>query len=198
MAATELAVALSLIIIALAIWVVRQHGEAARHVPLVAGPCGVLAPAACGLIACYLLASPVSRSGLLSASAVFGASPVATQTATALLSSAPTPPSVWMTPMPVPTPEFVPYWVRNHLRTQMWSGRAGQPGVISFGRTSGQFCVFKVMRPQDNSRLYVLNPYDKNYFWIDANAIGPVREPPEHRAGARPTGENCTDAIFDE
>ena len=37
--------------------------------------------------------------------------------------------------------------------------------------TSQQFCSFQVARPQDNSRLYVLNPYSKDYFWIDADAV---------------------------
>ena len=79
------------------------------------------------------------------------------------------------TPVPTATPvPFAPYWVKNHRPTEMWSGPAGQPGVISFGTTSGQFCSFQVMEPQSGSRLHVLNPYSRDYFWIDADAVGPV------------------------
>ena len=56
----------------------------------------------------------------------------------------------------------------------MWSGSSGQEGVISFGMTSQQFCSFQVTKPQEGARLYVLNPYSKDYFWIDADAVGPV------------------------
>jgi hypothetical protein len=78
----------------------------------------------------------------------------------------------------------------------MWSGPADQPGVISFGRTSGQFCVFQV-RDQIGDRLYVFNPYSENYFWIDKEAVGPV-EAPEVRVGsAKPANQNCADAVFD-
>jgi hypothetical protein len=98
----------------------------------------------------------------------------------------------------VPTPEFTSYWVRNHRRTQMWSGRAGPPGVVSFGVTSAQFCIFEVVRPQDNSRLYVLNPYDQNYFWIDATDVGPVGEPPAKKPGPKPAGQNCADALYED
>ena len=61
-----------------------------------------------------------------------------------------------------------------------------------------QFCVFEVVHPRDGSRLYVLNPYDDNDFWIDANAVGPVPGAPERRNGSKPKDQNCTDAIFEE
>ena len=48
------------------------------------------------------------------------------------------------TPFPTPTPApFTAYWVKNFRTTEMWSGQAGQPGVISFGTTSAQFCSFQ-------------------------------------------------------
>ncbi len=81
-------------------------------------------------------------------------------------------------------PSFVPFWVKNHRPTEMWSGQAGQVGVISFGTTSSQFCSFQVVEPQNGPRLYVLNPYSKNYFWIDADAVGPISEPPRRASGA--------------
>src|SRR5690349_14900031 len=57
-------------------------------------------------------------------------------------------------------------WLRNHVRASMWSGPSGQPGVISFGETSAQSCVFEE-RGEHGDRLYVFNPYSQNYFWID-------------------------------
>jgi hypothetical protein len=96
-----------------------------------------------------------------------------------------------------PTPSFAAYWVKNHRQAEMWSGPAGQPGVISFGTTSAQFCVFEVVRPQEGARLYVLNPLDRNYFWIDADAVGPVAEPPRRATGPRPTGVNCSDQTYE-
>ena len=91
---------------------------------------------------------------------------------------------------------FVPFWVRNHRMTELWSGRAGSPGVVSFGRTSERFCTFRVVRPQDGARLYVLNPYTANYAWIDAAAVGPVGEP-ELRPGPPPPGRTCAPVVYD-
>lgn len=199
MSVTGITVALGLVIVAVTIWMIRQHGEASRNVPMVAGPVGVVVPAVCVLIALYIAAAPIVRRGLPTAADVLGYTAAATQTATALLpATTPTPTAAPPTPAAIPTPEFAPYWVRNHRRTQMWSGRAGPPGVVSFGVTSSQFCVFEVVRQQDNSRLYVMNPYDKNYFWIDANDVGPIPEPPEHRPGPKPPGLNCADALYDD
>ncbi len=96
-------------------------------------------------------------------------------------------------PTPIPTPPGA-FWVKNHRPTEMWSGPAGQDGVVSFGTTSGQFCSFLVVRPQDNPRLYVLNPYSNNYLWIDADAVGPSQAP-EHAPSPRPADQNCTDAL---
>lgn len=118
----------------------------------------------------------------------------ATPTVVVFLTPTPGPP----TPVPTPTPvPFQPYWVKNHRQTEMWSGPAGQAGVISFGVTSDQFCSFQVTRPQDDSRLYVLNPFDKGFFWIDADAVGPVSQPP-HLPGPKPEDQNCAEAIYDE
>ena len=198
MSVTGFTVATCLVIVAVAIWMIRQHSEASRNVPIVAGPIGVVVPAVCILVAVYIAVSPIVRRGLPTAADVLGYSAAATQTATALLPvTTPTPTPAPPTPAVVPTPEFTPYWVRNHRRTQMWSGRAGPPGITSFGVTSNQFCVFEVVRQQDNSRLYVFNPYDQNYFWIDANDVGPIPDPPERRPEPKPPGVNCADAIFE-
>ena len=94
-----------------------------------------------------------------------------------------------------PTPAFAPFWVKNHRVTEMWSGPADAPGVVSFGTTSRQFCSFRVVLPPESQRLYVFNPYSQNYFWIDADAVGPVG-PPEQRAGPPPSGQNCAEVIY--
>ena len=108
-----------------------------------------------------------------------------------------TPPPPSPTAVPTATPlAFQAFWVKNFKPTEMWSGR-GQPGVISFGTTSNQFCSFQVVRPQDGSRLYVLNPYSKDYFWIDADAVGPVPEAPPRGSGPKPPDQNCDERIFD-
>src|SRR5215207_8592552 len=86
---------------------------------------------------------------------------------------------------------FAPYWVKNHRLAEMWSGPAGQTGVVSFGTTSRQFCAFQVTRPQEGGRLYVLNPYSRDYFWIDADAVGPVAEAPARATGPKPAAQNC-------
>jgi hypothetical protein len=108
----------------------------------------------------------------------------------------PAPPS----PTPVPTATlvpFTPFWVKNHRQAEMWSGQADQPGVISFGTTSAQFCSFQVLAPPDGPRLYVLNPYSGGTFWIDADAVGPVSEPPARAPGPKPEGQNCAEQIYD-
>ena len=116
-------------------------------------------------------------------------------------------PTVVPTPAPSPTPvptvrptdtpvAFRPFWIKNFKITGMWSGPAGQPGVISFGMTSSQFCSFQVVKPEEGSRLYVLNPYSKDYFWIDAADVGPVDQP-EKGTGPKPPDQNCAEAIYD-
>jgi hypothetical protein len=107
----------------------------------------------------------------------------------------PTTATAVMSPTAQPTPSFTPFWVKNHRLTEMWSGPTDAPGTVSFGKTSGQFCSFLVVLPPDGPRLYVFNPYSQNYLWIDADAIGPVG-PPEQRAGASPSGQNCSEAVF--
>ena len=119
-----------------------------------------------------------------------------TPTVVAEATSVPAPASPAPLPTATPVP-FSPYWVKNHRPTEMWSGQAGQAGVVSFGTTSGQFCSFQVVQPQSGSRLYVLNPYSKDYFWIDADAVGPVPDPPQRVAGSKPADQNCTELIYD-
>jgi hypothetical protein len=107
----------------------------------------------------------------------------------------PPPPRPTYTPLPTPTPE-PEQWVKNHRATPMWSGPVGQPNTVSFGNTSSAFCVFRIVEEADNARILVYNPYSDGTFWIDADAVGPVVEPP-HRAGLKPVGVNCADAIYD-
>jgi hypothetical protein len=92
------------------------------------------------------------------------------------------------------TAEFSPFWVRNHEITDMWSGPEGQATAVSFGKTSAQFCAFLVVQPQDNARLYVLNPYSNDYFWIDQKSVGPADRPesqPGRRAPDQNSGSTC-------
>ncbi|MGE3269855.1 MAG: hypothetical protein AB7P40_13975 [Chloroflexota bacterium] len=120
------------------------------------------------------------------------------RTTPTLLADAPKPtptPTVQGTPTPVP---FQPFWVRNHRKTEMWSGQAGQPNVISFGTTSSQFCLFLVLQPQSGPRLFVENPYGQGDFWIDGDAVGPVSEEPRKVPGPKPDGVNCTDVLYTE
>ena len=121
----------------------------------------------------------------------FAVTPTVVATATVGLGPTPTP---FATPSP---PAFAPYWVKNHRPTEMWSGPFEQPGVVSFGTTSSQFCSFQVMEPQNGPRLHVFNPYSKNYFWIDADAVGPVSESPRRSSAPKPTDQNCAEQVYD-
>ena len=109
------------------------------------------------------------------------------------------PPAKAPSPSPSPTAPaaFSPFWIKNHRLTEMWSGPAGQSDAVSFGTTTAQFCSFQVVRPPDNSRLYVFNPYSNNYLWIDQDAVGPVSDPPERRPGPKPANQNCAEAIYE-
>lgn len=100
---------------------------------------------------------------------------------------------------PTPAPEVVPepfelYWVRNHRITELWSGTSVGPGTISFGATSRQFCSFLLVLPPEGDRLYVLNPYARDYLWIDAADVGPAG-PPEQRPDPRHPDVNCAQDI---
>jgi hypothetical protein len=108
---------------------------------------------------------------------------------------APPPPRPTSTPVPTATPE-PERWVKNHRITPMWSAPSGAPGAVNFGSTSSTFCSFRVVQEADNARVMVYNPYSDGTFWIDADAVGPVVAPP-HRAGQKPVGVNCTEAIYD-
>ena len=121
-------------------------------------------------------------------------SPTPTPAPVRPLLGAPPPQSTTTAPTPA---SFAPFWVKNHRRTGMWSGPPDAPGVVSFGTTSAQFCSFQVVRPPDGPRLHVLNPYSADYFWIDADAVGPVAGPPERRAQPKPPGQNCAEAIYE-
>ena len=100
------------------------------------------------------------------------------------------PAQVTPTTRPVPTPvteeaaePFEPFWVRNHRITELWSGASVGPDTISFGATSGQFCSFLVVLPPEGDRLYVLNPYSRDYLWIDAADVGPAGAPDPPASG---------------
>ena len=113
-------------------------------------------------------------------------------------SPTPVPPAIPPTsvpPVPQPTPSFTPFWVKNHRLTEMWSGPTDGPGVVSFGMTSQQFCSFQVALQPSGPRLYVFNPHSQNYFWINADAVGPVG-PPERRAGPAPVDQNCAEIVY--
>jgi hypothetical protein len=113
-----------------------------------------------------------------------------------VVTASPSPSPVPVTPTETPEP-FKPYWVKNHRQTEIWSGQRGQPGVISFGTTSDQFCVFQVVQPQDGPRLFVLNPFSRDHFWIDADAVGPIAEAPPRASGPKPSDQNCADRLYD-
>lgn len=99
------------------------------------------------------------------------------------------------TPQPTTTPE-PELWIKNHSITDMWSGPEGDSGVVSFGKTSSRFCLFRVEREQDNPRLFVYNPYNDGHFWIDSRDIGPV-ESVDVLPGPKPPGQNCASALYD-
>ena len=71
---------------------------------------------------------------------------------------------------------FEPYWVQNFLKTELWSGPNAR--AVSFGHVE-PFTYFKVLRPQQGPRLYVLNPLTEGTAWIAVVAVGPSGEPPE-------------------
>jgi hypothetical protein len=119
-----------------------------------------------------------------------------TPTAVPVPSATPPPPSPTVVPTATPVP-FQAYWVKNFKPTEMWSGQPNQPGVVSFGTTTAQFCSFQVVRQQDGPRLYVLNPYSKDYLFIDADAVGPVPHPPARASGPKPPDQNCAEEIYD-
>ena len=93
-------------------------------------------------------------------------------------------------------PAFTPFWVQNYRATEMWSGPA-ESGGASFGTTSAPFCSFLVGLPQDDARLYVFNPFSGNYFWIDAEGVGPVGVP-EPTFRAKPDGQNCAGPVHEQ
>lgn len=160
-----------------------------------------------------VLPVPIARAGgmlavvllLITTGCGLGASipnPFASESPTPM--AAPTPtradsPTPASTPGPAAagaTPTFTSFWVKNHRLTEMWSGETNAPGVVSFGTTSHQFCSFLVALPPQGPRLYVFNPYSQNYFWIEADAVGPVG-PPERRPGSPPSGQNCAEAVYE-
>lgn len=88
-------------------------------------------------------------------------------------------------------------WLENHQYAEMWSGPPTQAGVISFGTTSKKHCSFLRVRPEQDGRILVLNPYTDDVFWIDAWAVGPVKGPPPRIETPNPPDQNCEYAIHD-
>lgn len=77
---------------------------------------------------------------------------------------------------------YGPWWVQNHMETELWSGCDGK--AVSFGRVA-QWSYFLVVAPQGKeTRLYVMNPKTRNYAYIDARAVGPSGPPPREAGGA--------------
>ena len=146
---------------------------------------------AAAMFALLVLAGFVSAGALLVLAAIGSAGP----------REAAESPAVGARPRPAApepaAPAFAPFWVKNHRITEMWSGRAGAGGVVSFGTTSAQFCSFLVVRPPDNGRLHVFNPFSENYFWIDAAAVGPVG-PPESMPERKPADQNCAGPVHEQ
>lgn len=157
---------------------------AALSLPLLTGGCGVDLP--------DLSSIPVDNPFSEAPTSVAAAPTATPTTAPVPTASAPAVAAA----EPTPTPAFTPFWVKNHRLAEMWSGQVDAPGVVSFGTTSQQFCSFRVMLPQQEQRLYVFNPYSQNYFWIDADEVGPVG-PPERLPGPPPPGQNCAAAVYE-
>ncbi len=70
---------------------------------------------------------------------------------------------------------YDPWWVQNHRETQLWSGP--DPNAVSFGSVP-QWSYFQVVAPQKGTRLYVRNPANNGYAYVDAAAVGPSPPPP--------------------
>lgn len=70
---------------------------------------------------------------------------------------------------------YDPWWVQNHQQTQLWSGP--DPNAVSFGPVP-QWSYFQVVAPQKGTRLYVRNPANNGYAYVDAGAVGPSPPPP--------------------
>ena len=91
------------------------------------------------------------------------------------------------------TPTPTRFWVRNHRVTQMWSGPDSR--AVSFAMTSSQWCTFLVVGESQNNRWPVWNPYDRNYFWIDASDVGSTGKPEVTRM-ARPPNISCSNVEY--
>lgn len=67
-------------------------------------------------------------------------------------------------------PGFVPFWVQTFQPAHLWSG--ADSNAEDFGAVP-QFSYFRVVTPQDGSRLHVYNPVTRDYAYLDASAAGP-------------------------
>jgi L,D-transpeptidase catalytic domain len=72
-------------------------------------------------------------------------------------------------------------WVATHSPTEIWSGP--EADAVSFGSVRIGF-PFRVLAPQEGSRLLVFNLLTDNIGWIDAGAVGPIPTPTEEQIAA--------------
>ena len=104
-------------------------------------------------------------------------------------------PATTATAAPMPTP-FVPFWIRNHRVTSLWDGPSTAAGSTALAETSSQWCAFLVVRPADDERLQVFDPYSGGHRWIRSFDIGPVG-PPTRRPGPKPPGLTCAEDVYE-
>jgi hypothetical protein len=89
---------------------------------------------------------------------------------------------------------FSPSWVQNSQLADMWSGdEAG----VRLGTTSNTGCAFLVVQAPVGERVFVLNPYTRNYMWLDAGRVTPVSEPAP-ASGSVSTNANCRGDLVEQ
>ncbi|MCC7367166.1 MAG: L,D-transpeptidase family protein [Chloroflexi bacterium] len=100
--------------------------------------------------------------------------PVAGAPATGAPAAAPPPPG--SSPASPPVAQDGLGWVQNHTPTELWSGPDDR--AVSFG-TAPAFSYFRVLNPQDGSRIRVRNPLTNGIAYVNAKDVGPSGDPPE-------------------
>jgi len=96
----------------------------------------------------------------------------------ALAQSRPTPATTPTPPPQAAQPAEIQVWVATHSPTDVWAGP--EADADSFGAARVGF-PFKVLAPQQGSRLLVYNPLTDNIGWIDASAVGPIPAPTDEQ-----------------
>lgn len=87
-----------------------------------------------------------------------------------------TPPPPGSSPASPPVAQDGLGWVQNHKPTELWSGPDDK--AVSFG-TAAAFSYFRVLNPQDGSRIRVRNPLTNGIAYINAKDVGPSGDPPD-------------------